>query len=420
MSIAAISFLRRLPRLRSSLPLTNLTSSFYRLLSTAATPRTPPPNPHFVAVDYLIQSCGLPSDGALRASKRIQHLKSPDKPDAVLRFLRQIGISESDIRTAVSREPRILVSHVEKNWRPNVAKLQEIGLSIEDISGIISHCPLVFLSIISRKIDFWMQTLGPLENMSVLLKKGPSLLNSNLEKVIVPNLSFLQNQCGLSVRQIVQLIKLAPRLISSKPETIKIKAKSAEELGISCSSQMFVFALITVANVNKSTLNSRIKLLKSMGFSQEEVTYMISKAPNMLQLSEELLGRKMEFLKSLGLSQEEVIYMMSKAPTVFKLSMELLGRKMEFLMKEAGCGKIDVVRNPCLLVYNMEKRLIPRSVVRKLLMSKGLPVANKAFVSFMQSSEKNFLEKFVLPYEHAIPGLGQAYADACADKTGAI
>ncbi|XP_078150156.1 uncharacterized protein LOC144545451 [Carex rostrata] len=127
-------FLTRLPRLRSSLPLTNLTSSFYRLLSTAAT-QSPPPDPHFVAVDYLIQSYDLPSDGALRASKVIQHLKSPDKPDAVLRFLRQIGISESDIRNAVSRDPRLLFSHVEKNWRPNVARLQEIGLSIEDISG---------------------------------------------------------------------------------------------------------------------------------------------------------------------------------------------------------------------------------------------------------------------------------------------
>ncbi|XP_078150300.1 uncharacterized protein LOC144545609 isoform X1 [Carex rostrata] len=419
MSIAAISFLRRLPRLRSSLPLTNLTSSFYRLLSTAATPRTPPPNPHFVAVDYLIQSCGLPSDGALRASKRIQHLKSPDKPDAVLRFLRQIGISESDIRTAVSREPRILVSHVEKNWRPNVAKLQEIGLSIEDISGIISHCPLVFLSIISRKIDFWMQTLGPLENMSVLLKKGPSLLNSNLEKVIVPNLSFLQNQCGLSVRQIVQLIKLAPRLISSKPETIKIKAKSAEELGISCSSQMFVFALITVANVNKSTLNSRISYLKSMGLSQEDIARVIGKTPNVLQLSEELLSRKIELLKSMGLSQEDVTCVIGKFPTVLHLSEELLGHKMEFLMNELGCGKIDVVCNPALLGCHMQKRLIPRSIVRKMLMSKGHPMASKAFVSFIKPSEKDFLEKFVLPFEHDIPGLGQAYANACAGKTGA-
>ena len=111
--------------------------------------------------------------------------------------------------------------------------------------------------------------------------------------------------------------------------------------------------------------------------------------------------------------------MIGKSPTVLQLSEELLGRIMEFLIKDAGCGKIDVVRNPALFTYHMEKRLIPRSIVRKLLMSKGLPVANKAFVSFMQPSEKDFLEKFVLPFEHDIPGLSQAYADAYAGKTGA-
>ncbi|XP_078150454.1 transcription termination factor MTERF15, mitochondrial-like [Carex rostrata] len=384
MSTAAILYLRRLPRLRSSLPLTNFTSSFYRLLSTAATTRSPPPNPHFAAVDYLIQSYGLPYDEALRASKRIQHLKSPDKPDAVLCFLRQTGISESDIRTAVSRDPRILVSHVEKNWRPNVVKLQEIGLSIEDISGIISRNPGLFQYNILPKIDFWMRALGSLENMSVLLKRGPTLINCSLEKVLVPNLSFLQKQCGLSVRQIVRLIKSASQLISLKPEAIKIKAKRAEELlGISCSSQMFVHALSTVAIVNESTIISRVDYLKSLGLSQEEVAIVICKVPMLLQRMEESLGRK-----------------------------------MEFLMKEAGCGKIDVVHNPVLLCLSLEKRLIPRNLVRKLLKSKEFPVANKAFASFMQPSEKDFLEKFVIPYEHDIPGLGQAYADAYSGNTG--
>ncbi|XP_078150455.1 transcription termination factor MTEF18, mitochondrial-like [Carex rostrata] len=379
-----ILFLRKLPRIRPSLPLTNLTSSFYRLLSTAVTTRSPPPNPHFVAVDYLIQSYGLPSDGALRASKVIQHLKSPHKPDAVLCFLRQTGISESDIRTAVSREPRLLVSDVEKNLRPNVVKLQEIGLSIEDISGIISHSPELFLFNIVEKIDFWMRALGSFKNMSVLLKKGSVILLYNLEKVIVPNLSVLQNQCGLSVCQIVQLIKSGSRLIGLRPEAMKVMVKRAEELGFSCSSQMFVYALITVASVNKNILNSRV-----------------------------------HYFKSLGLSQEEVAIVISKAPLLLKMTEESLGRKMEFLMEEAGCGKIDVVHNPTLLLYSMEKRLFPRSIVRKMLMLKGLPVANKAFVSFFQPSEKDFLEKFVIPYESDIPGLGQAYADAYSGNTGA-
>ncbi|XP_078182176.1 uncharacterized protein LOC144575805 [Carex rostrata] len=412
-------FLRRLPRLRPSLPL-DLTTPFHRLLSTTIIP-APPQNPQFVVVDYLIQSCNLSSDEAVRASKYIRHLKSPDKPDSVLRFLRHAGIRESDIRTAVSRNPRFLCSHVENNWRPNVAKLQEVGFSIEEISDIISRRPVIFQSNFVQKVDFWMLTLGSLENMSVLLKKGPSLLQCNLEKVLEPNLLFLQKQCGLSVCQIVRLInQSASRLIGSKPEAMKLKVKKAEELGVSCSSQKFVYALITVSSLNGNTLNSRIHYLKSIGLSQKEVTCVISKAPEVLKISEESLGRKMELLKSMGLSQDDVTCVIGKFPAMLHLSDELLGRKMEFLMKEVGCGKIDVVRNPALFGYNMENRMVPRNIVRKILMLKGLPVANLSFATFAWPSNEKFVEKFVQPYEHHIPGLSQAYANACSGNIEAI
>jgi mTERF domain-containing protein len=63
---------------------------------------------------------------------------------------------------------------------------------------------------------------------------------------------------------------------------------------------------------------------------------------------------------------------------VLQISEEMVGRKMEFLIKEAGCDKLHLVRNTVLLTLSLEKRLIPpRSLVRKLLESKGLPVAKK-------------------------------------------
>lgn len=80
---------------------------------------------------------------------------------------------------------------------------------------------------------------------------------------------------------------------------------------------------------------------------------------------------------------------------------------MEFLIKEAGCDKLHLVRNKVLLTLSLEKGLIPpRSLVRKLLESKGLPVAKKPFISFVQPNDKRFVDKFFLPYEHAFPGSG--------------
>ncbi|XP_078150354.1 uncharacterized protein LOC144545675 [Carex rostrata] len=349
-----------LSRLRSSPSLHHLTTPFastiYQFLSAATNPAPPPLNPHFAPVDYLIESCGLPSDEAIRTFQKMQHrkwtLKCPDKPDAVLSFLRQTGVTKSDIRTAVLREPRILCSSVEKNLRPNLAKLREIGLSIEDISGIISRFPLVWLFNFVAKVDFWMQALGSAEIVSVILKRGASILGSNLEKVIVPNLSFLQEECCISPNQIGQLIKSNPRLIAMTLEYLKLHVKRAEELGIERSSG----------------------------------------AGDPYDLSN---------------------------PYVVEVIREARRQKNGVFVREAGCNKLQVVRRPTLLLYSLEKRLIPRNLVRKLLKSKELPVANQTFSSFLLPTEKQFVEKFVLPYEYDVCGLHEAYKNACAGKVTA-
>lgn len=263
-------------------------------------------------------------------------------------------------------------------------KLLEIGLSIEDISGIISRCPKLFLYKIVPKIDFWMEALGSLENMSVVLKYAPFLLGHNLEKVLVPNLFLLQKQCGLSVCQIVRLIKCAPRLMASRPEAMKINVTRAEELGVRCPSPMFVYAFI-VSSLNKRTVDAKLNNLKCLGFSAEEISALVS-----------------------------------KLPLVLRISTEMMRCKVEFLLKEVGCDKLHLVSTPYLLTLSLEKRLIPRSLVQKLLKLKGFPVANQKFASIVVLPDKRFVEKFVLPYEPVIPGLHQAYADACAGNVGGI
>ncbi|XP_078153236.1 uncharacterized protein LOC144548445 [Carex rostrata] len=366
-------FLGRIHGFRSPLPLNRST----QIASSNSPTQASPTNPHFF-VEYLVQSCGLSSDEALKASKFIHRLKSLGKPDAVLCFLRETGLSESDIRTAVSRDARILRSHVEKNWRPNIAKLQQLGFSMEDISGIIVCNPALFVSNFVLKIDIWMRILGSKENLSVVLKRWGSgaVIGSSMENVIMPNLSFLRKQYGLSNDQLIRLMKSAG-LISFNRAAVKRVAERVEELGIDRSSAYFVEALIAVSSMSQHTLDAKINNLRNIGLSQEEVALLISKSPSLLTKSEKLVARK-----------------------------------MEFLIKEAGCDKLHVIRNPFLFCCGLENRLIPRNIVRKLLKSKGLPVADLSFATFANPSDEKFVEKYVLPYEPVIPGLHRAFADA--------
>ncbi|XP_078150538.1 uncharacterized protein LOC144545843 [Carex rostrata] len=374
-----LPFLKQNSYLRSPLsPLRAIfNTSICRLLSTASQDAPFASPASNFAVEYLINSCGLPSDKAIQRSRYLPHLKSPEKPDAVLQFLRQAGITEPQIRAAALRDARFLCVSVEKCLKPRMAELQEIGFSPSHISILFSINPWLFqYTKLQQQIQFWMPIVGSVEKLLHICKRNFYLLTANLETSVIPNLSFLQQQCSLSVRQIVQLISSAPRLITSSRESLLSKVSRAEELGVPRSSGMFLDALKVVSSLKESTIDARLLYWRSLGFSSKELNSIICKTPQLLSHSENLIGCK-----------------------------------MEFLIKEAICDKLRVVQNPVLLAYSLEKRLMPRSLVRKLLESKGFPV--KALASCMGLDEVRFVEKFVLPYEHAIPGLHQAYRDAC-------
>jgi mTERF domain-containing protein, mitochondrial len=57
---------------------------------------------------------------------------------------------------------------------------------------------------------------------------------------------------------------------------------------------------------------------------------------------------------------------------------------------------------------------IPRHHVLSFLKCKGLNKA--ALYSAVILSERNFLDKFVVPYEKEIPELGEVYTAACQGK----
>ena len=56
-----------------------------------------------------------------------------------------------------------------------------------------------------------------------------------------------------------------------------------------------------------------------------------------------------------------------------------------------------------LLTMSLKKRLIPRSAVVQVLPSKGLVKKEVNLLTFFQTSEKKFLQKFVTPYEEEVP-----------------
>ncbi|CAN6239423.1 unnamed protein product [Urochloa humidicola] len=189
---------RLLPAVLTASPLAAASSLRRCLLCSAATAAATASAAQFVVEDYLANSCGLTPAQARKASRRLSHLKSPSNPDAVRVFLAGTGVTEADIARAVVRDSRILCSRVDKTLTPCIAHLRGIGLSPPQISRLIAINPSILVTpCFIPRLSFYLSFLGSYEKVHTALRRCLYLLTRNLERVVKPNIAFLQ-QCGLT------------------------------------------------------------------------------------------------------------------------------------------------------------------------------------------------------------------------------
>ncbi|KAI4978780.1 hypothetical protein ZWY2020_015533 [Hordeum vulgare] len=314
-------------------------SPLHRLLSAAAAAAPVSPNPSSFAVEeYLVDTCGLTRPQALKASKKLSHLKSPAKPDAVLAFLSGLGLSGADAAAVVAKDPLFLCAKVDKTLAPVVAGLTGLGLSRPDIARFVSLAGSRFryTSVVS-KMHYYLPLFGSLDSILRALRRSSYLLSSDLDKVINPNVVFLR-ECGLADCDIAKLCVCEPRLLGYKPERVRAMVACAERLGVRRGSGMFRVALQAVAF-----------------------------------LSEEKIAAKVDHLKkAFSWSDAEVVAALSMAPMLLKRSKDTLWHRFEFLVSEVGLEPGYIAHRPVMLYYSLEGRLKPRYYALKFLKENGL------------------------------------------------
>ncbi|CAN6561938.1 unnamed protein product [Malus baccata var. baccata] len=73
-----------------------------------------------------------------------------------------------------------------------------------------------------------------------------------------------------------------------------------------------------------------------------------------------------------------------------------------------------IVKAPVIMGYSLEKRIIPRFSVVKVLKLKGLMDENKNLGSVLCLTKKQFLERFVTGYRTEVPQLSRVYQGKAA------
>jgi len=336
----------------------------------------------FAAADYLVSRCGLTQAQALKAAAKISHLPSRARPDAVLAYLEStLRVPAADVTRVVVMDSTFLCADVEQTLARRVADLRDLGLSRDQIARLLPLVPNSFRNRFLRSnLEFWLAEIGSFDKLLKVLRSCSGLLSMDLDKVARPNVAFLR-QCGQDISEIAGTNLYVSRIFTMKPELLKETVQRVEELGVERSARMFRRAIAVVAFIDKEVIARRILLLHNVGFSKDDVLAIVRKQPLVLGTSEQKIQGN-----------------------------------MDFLMKDVGLEVSYIARRPVLLMYSVERRLLPRHYLLKVLREKGLLKGQPDYYGTASMGEKIFVEKFVHPFKNHVPGLTDDYASKCWGK----
>lgn len=331
---------------------------------------------------YLIENCGFSETLALPIANRIGHIKNPQKPDSVIHFLRQSGFSEGQIRDAVRVTPQILLADVNKTLKPKFSLLQELGLTGSELGLYISKNSSFLTTSLERKLTPCIKILQKLlcnnSHVVLVLQRCKWIVSSDPSSKLLPNISSLQS-CGIADSQLSMLLRRQPSIFIMKESALHDLIHRVKDMGFSTDSRMFVYALYTISCMKPETLHRKFKLLQNFGISEDESMSVFRRAPSLLRTSEEKL--------QLGL----------------QVYTNVIGVDLQVL-----------VQNPGLLMFSIERRVLPRHRVIGILQSKMLLKKDPAMVNLIVMAERVFLRKYILKFEHIAELLLVSYkGDVC-------
>ncbi|XP_043723927.1 uncharacterized protein LOC122670944 [Telopea speciosissima] len=326
-----------------------------------------------LTVDYLINRCGLNQESALKASQRF-NIKSTTKADAVLAILNSYGLLKPYISNLISKDPTIL-SVDPKTILVKMDFFSNMGIAVPDLARMFCRDPSILAGASLEKqivpsMDFLKSFVHNDKNVAVALSRLRWI--KGIQRVMEPNIGILRNH-GVPDSGISKLIIRRPQLLTWKQPHFNEVVLQTKELGFDPSSMMFIHAICSLSQMNKTTLEMKMEVFRSFGWSEDEILCLFRKQPHCLTRSEKILRMR-----------------------------------LDYFMNKMSWTAAEVAKNPVVLLLSMEKRTVPRYSVIQVLLSQGL-MKKQSISTALILKEEQFLENFVRKYHQELPQLLKEY-----------
>ncbi|KAL3732524.1 hypothetical protein ACJRO7_029220 [Eucalyptus globulus] len=271
--------------------------------------------------------------------------------------------------------------------------------------------------------------------LAKLIAKRPSLLLSDVESTLGPQMRFLR-ESGVSDSVLLSAMAVNPAVFNKSVDSflgpqidfLKKYLRSADAFDTAIRRNLWLLT----AN-HRRNLGPNIELLMSEGVSVDDISLLMIRQPRALMLKVDRIASivesvkrlgfepgsmkfvkavrvmssmnestwhgKVEFFKSLGWCQEDVVSMFMRYPRFLTVSEDKVRRVVELISRE------DIVFHPLSLTYSIDKRLRPRHNVIKVLLSEGLLEKDRRIINLFKLSDEVFLQNYVMRHLDLVPHL---------------
>ncbi|KAJ4902041.1 Mitochondrial transcription termination factor family protein [Raphanus sativus] len=325
-------------------------------------------------------------------------------PDYVLSLFKSHGFTDSQISTIVTEYPQVLTLDAEKSIAPKLKLLLSRGASTSELTEIVSKVPRMLGK---KSISIYY------DSVKCILEADKSSINdsfphgTSLENKL-RNVSVLRG-LGMPQKLLIPLLISKSQPICGK-ENFDASLKKVVEMGFDPTTSKFVDALRMLYQMSDKTIEDKVEVYKSLGFTEEDIWEIFRSTPTFLKISKNKMLNSLETFLGLGFSRDEFAMIIKRYPPCIEYSTESIIKKTEFLLKKMNWTVKAVALHPQVAGYSLEKRIVPRCNVIKALMSKGL-IGNELppVSSVLSCTDEKFLSKYVMKHDELVPELMAIY-----------
>lgn len=188
---------------------------------------------------------------------------------------------------------------------------------------------------------------------------------------------------GVSPDRVSKFIVYQPRAAVQSHKRMVKAVESVKRMGIEPKSALFIHAIRVILGMNEANWNRKVEVLKSLGWTEEDVHSTFKRDPTCLGASEEKMRRLMDFYLNTA-----------------KVDLEM------------------IIKYPKFLTYGLDTRLNRRQRVLEILIAKGLLKADKSSGWIFTVSEDCFLKRYVTKNLDNVPGLIEIYKGPSGKEKG--